>query len=618
MIHAYYRILNAVDASSQTAPLPAIEEACTGLLQMLTHLAGVSLTLTLDFDPSWSRTEAKDRLRAVVGIHGPKRLARRLVRAFELSPLAPLCRVEQDPAPRGGRGRLKAVCDIVRRETQEQPVIPPEYRSPTAANPYLRRSFYAVSPLEPKLDNGWQDLDRHLNRLGRRAVMHAAFEHAETTGPRAAAARYKSDLNAVARGWSDEEDAERALHEYGDSSRAWTDQLRTRLRVPRAADFVQSTAALQERLSEPNLRFGLRVFAQGEGDAFAVAAQVARCSFEGSCWQLAIRSTDTAESTALFADCLAGRVVAGASSLESQSFGRPPLDLPLENVACLATPQELSGIFRLPASHDRWLDCMHLYPPHENRTSGIRLGDALNWQAPIFTDPHTSRSPFRIAKQALLYGGSIFGQPGSGKSSALQSLLSRAEIDFLLLELKKREWRGMVLEQIERGVDVRIFTPGNDRVSPYRLNPFELFPGETFESIQPWIHETLSAGLALDQPGPAVLQQAVDNCLREASLDKPPVLADVRREAGKVVTEMGYDTETRGNIRTMIDNRLHPLTAGTAGRVFQCRQSNPPIAELLAGRTLIEMDDMAEEHAAFLAFVLLRLIERYVRSQHHG
>ena len=102
----------------------------------------------------------------------------------------------------------------------------------------------------------------------------------------------------------------------------------------------------------------------------------------------------------------------------------------------------------------------------------------------------------------------IVGMPGTGKTTFSVNLLmqfAKRGIPFLAIEPTKAEYRAMI-DAIE---DLQIFTPGNNSVSPFVLNPFIPPKGITLEKYIPSLFSGFRAAFSMPAPLDAAFLQAI-------------------------------------------------------------------------------------------------------------
>ena len=74
--------------------------------------------------------------------------------------------------------------------------------------------------------------------------------------------------------------------------------------------------------------------------------------------------------------------------------------------------------------------------------------------------------------------GLIVGVTGSGKTNTIFHLLKQIwskGIPFMVIEPAKTEYRKLINSEL--GKNLQVFTLGDDTISPFRLNPFEIISG---------------------------------------------------------------------------------------------------------------------------------------------
>jgi hypothetical protein len=150
----------------------------------------------------------------------------------------------------------------------------------------------------------------------------------------------------------------------------------------------------------------------------------------------------------------------------------------------LATLDEVSGLFRILV-------------PGDGPVKGIRQENDIpslskDKQWIDFGGYETSRPEHRIqiGLEQLNKHAFICGVPGSGKTTTAFNLLTELydrNIPFLVFEPAKTEYRSLLAIKQPPGLkeskesrlsqlpeDLRVYTLGNDRISPFRFNPFEV------------------------------------------------------------------------------------------------------------------------------------------------
>ena len=197
-------------------------------------------------------------------------------------------------------------------------------------------------------------------------------------------------------------------------------------------------------------------------------------------------------------------------------------------------------------------------------------------------------------------------------------------IPFLVIEPAKNEYR--VLKTLRRhqdprisglGETLKIYTPGNERISPFRVNPLEIAPGiSRYEHIE---NVLACFTAAFGMPGPVypLLGEALEQVYEDfPDPSEPPVLADLHITARRVLEMKRYDHETTSNIRAALEVRLGILTRRAIGQVFQCRNSIPEMHQLMTTPTILELSYLPPSPACLLALFILMLRREYIKISH--
>lgn len=194
-------------------------------------------------------------------------------------------------------------------------------------------------------------------------------------------------------------------------------------------------------------------------------------------------------------------------------------------------------------------------------------------------------------------------------------------VPFLLLAPVKKEFR--VLPLLRRhadpalnrlGAGVRIFTAGNDRVSPFRFNALGYPNGVTTDEHIGALLVCFRAATPLYGPLEALLADA----LRETYSHVPPGrrfprLADLVGTACRVASRKGYSGDVESNLRAALDLRLGQLTQGAFGAILDCEDSVPSLEELCTSNVVIEMDSLPPEQARLLSLFILTALRHHIR-----
>lgn len=229
----------------------------------------------------------------------------------------------------------------------------------------------------------------------------------------------------------------------------------------------------------------------------------------------------------------------------------------------------------------------------------------------------------------------VTGVTGGGKTMTCQNLLMKSEMPFLVIEPAKTEYR--ILK--DKCPDLIIFTPGDNNVAPFFLNPFELFPGESITSRADMLKATFEATFEMQAAIPQILEAAIYRVYEDKGwnigtsrwLDKEPDAPDGPFADGvyafptlqeyydimpTIIREQGFDerlySEYLGTVRAF----LQGLLVGAKGMTLNVARS-VDFRDLVNRHVVIELDAIRSgaEKSLIIGFVLTNLLQA-VRAEH--
>lgn len=210
----------------------------------------------------------------------------------------------------------------------------------------------------------------------------------------------------------------------------------------------------------------------------------------------------------------------------------------------------------------------------------------------------------------------IVGMPGSGKTTFSINLLLQFEkrnIPFLVVEPTKSEYRAM----IDVIPDLQIFTPGNNEVSPFIINPFIPPEGIRIEQYIPGLASAFEAAFSMPSPLDILFLRAIRNCYTEngwkdySKLGDPDVKTFGLREFiicfRKIIKSSNYSPEIKGNLESAGVFRLMNLIEQNSN-IYDTIPTIP-IKELLQKPTIIELNaiENSEQKALIMALLLINI-----------
>lgn len=218
----------------------------------------------------------------------------------------------------------------------------------------------------------------------------------------------------------------------------------------------------------------------------------------------------------------------------------------------------------------------------------------------------------------------ISGVTGSGKTTTCQRILKSAKLPFLVIEPAKTEYRAMLNDMD----DLLIFTLGDERVAPFRINPFEFFPHESISSRVDMIKANIEASFDMEAAIPQIIETALYRCYEEYGWDIStsknykfsdpfadgvfafPTLSDLVRQANIVVEEQGFDERLKKDYIGSINARLQGLLVGSKAFMLN-NQRSVDFADLLEKNVVLELEEVKNgaEKSLIMGFILININE---------
>lgn len=210
----------------------------------------------------------------------------------------------------------------------------------------------------------------------------------------------------------------------------------------------------------------------------------------------------------------------------------------------------------------------------------------------------------------------VVGTPGSGKTTFSVNLLLqfvKKGIPFLAIEPTKTEYRAM----IDAIPDLRIFTPGNNAVSPYIINPFIPPRGIRIEQYIPSLASAFKAAFSMPPPLDMIFLKAIRACYIQYGWkdyskigDDDVVLFGLYEFIlvfKRMLANTTYSKEVRGNIESGGLLRLTNLIEQNSN-IYDSINS-VSIEDLLTAPTVLELNsiDNTEQKSLIMALLLINI-----------
>jgi len=540
---------------------------------------------------------------------------------FEKGPLSRFYHFERVETLKAPWKRFKAGYEIVRLENQIMPLYGPEFNAKIP--PY----YYTIQCFDSRDLNNYMEFEMILGGINETVFISIQIEPADVSSEILHHTQYLARLQSINRPWDRDENTESEINDFFSDGSHWQSPGGQNIkpmcyRDPLADNILRSQQRFHETLLKPHLLFHIGVLTESLPVAQLTGSLVADSAFENGSYKLLSK----AEGTQSF-----DKHLNKIKNLYKPSL--PPIDSSVHEkdstlypdfarLCRLATVEELQGALRLPVASSKSPVCIrkNTDPPSENEKDVIALGFD-------YDNPSVRRViPIRNLPKHIF----ACGMPGSAKTNTGMNLclqLHQNKIPFLIIEPVKTEYR--ILKTLKdcsdnnaRGLakKLEIYTPGNEKISPYRFNPLELPPGISVDEHSDRLNDCFLASMPVSGPLPALLRESLERVYENyPEADRPPTIADLVSTVDQVLEEKGYSQETVSDIKTALEVRIGSLTRGSIGKVFQCTHSFPDLNHLLNSPTLIELDRLPREQGCLLIlFLLVNLLERLKTSPNNG
>jgi Helicase HerA, central domain len=334
-----------------------------------------------------------------------------------------------------------------------------------------------------------------------------------------------------------------------------------------------------------------------------------------------------------------------------------PLNSPLlaiKRLHRLFTVEDLSACFRVvvPGS----VVVFSGIPKETDLRSGkLEKSILLGWQT------GKSQNQAQIPLNNLNKHVFVCGVPGSGKTTAVFNLLfqlwTEHNIPFLVIEPAKTEYRSMLncfydevaidreqnlenrtlnraytaARDVEKAIaamksDLKVYSLGNERVCPFRFNPFAFYKTTTLDEHISTLEGCFKAAMPLFGPLPALLAEAIEQVYAQyewqpqdtaeygVSLGRKfPTMQELYEAVTAILETKQYSADVAGDIKTALEVRIGGLLRRSVGSMLNTRISTPDIADLLSKPVILEMDSLNEEQANLMTMFILATLRQYTK-----
>ena len=299
-----------------------------------------------------------------------------------------------------------------------------------------------------------------------------------------------------------------------------------------------------------------------------------------------------------------------------QFLERVPMAKTLFRLPYIITADEAAAFFRLPLREKAMVALRgnqsgfstEIFDAAVVSENNIKFGSLISHD---YSDIVIGCPENAFTKHAL-----IVGTPGSGKTTFSINLLlqfTKRGIPFLAIEPTKAEYRAM----IDAIPELQIFTPGNNKVSPFIINPFIPPKGITIEQYVPSLASAFKAAFSMPSPLDIIFLRAIRVCYSEngwkdySKHGDPDVtvfgLYEFILTFKRIVAESDYSGDIKGNLQSAGVFRLMNLIEQNSN-IFDTIHT-VPIEDMLRKPTILELNsiDNTEQKALIIALLLINI-----------
>lgn len=260
-----------------------------------------------------------------------------------------------------------------------------------------------------------------------------------------------------------------------------------------------------------------------------------------------------------------------------------------------------------------------------NPEQGFALGNVVQYGREL------KNNVVKLDKKLLNQHIFISGVTGAGKTTTCQQILLQSNLPFLVIEPAKTEYRSLYQEL---GQAVEYYTLGNEKISPFRFNPFELMLGESLSGHIDMLKATFTAVFPMEASMPYLIEEAIVRSYQDKGwdinqnenlfFDDPwdcqgesfPILSEMLVTLKDVIASKNFGRELQEKYEGSLISRLDNLTLGAKGKMLNTRNSIN-IQEMLNKKVVIELEDLRDEQDKCLMMgLLLGRVAEAVKHEH--
>ena len=229
----------------------------------------------------------------------------------------------------------------------------------------------------------------------------------------------------------------------------------------------------------------------------------------------------------------------------------------------------------------------------------------------------------------------VVGGSGSGKTTTtfniLTQLWEKHRIPFMVFDPKVTPEYRYLKRLPEFKDDLLIFTPGQELITPFRFNPFDVMPGIALQEHISRIFDCFMGALPLENPLPSFIQEAIDYYYERKgwqlahsrggdvdqegkSLEIPTMQELYNKVLDLAQKNYGSDQEVGDRIKGALKARLYRLVS-KRGEGSMLQANRPlPFAELLSKPVIFELGGLNKEEQSLFSLFMLVFVFEYIRT----
>lgn len=233
----------------------------------------------------------------------------------------------------------------------------------------------------------------------------------------------------------------------------------------------------------------------------------------------------------------------------------------------------------------------------------------------------------------------IVGGSGSGKTTTTFNLLwqlwSKHKIPFMVFDPKVTPEYRYLKRLPEFKDDLLIFTPGQEFIVPFRMNPFDVISGIPLQEHISRIFDCFMGALPLENPLPSFIQEAIDFHYekrgwhlahsRGGALDKDgkpletPTMQDLYDKVLDLAQKnYGSDKEVGDRIKGALRARLYRLVSKSGVGAMLQASRQLPLDQLMTRPVIFELGGLNQEEQSLFSLFILVFVFEYVRTVRVG